>query len=106
MNSSLVIICIVCSLATYTLVSSQSKHFDAVPEPRFDARVSALVSRDVLQLAQDIGATVMKTSTEKAVVFSPLSIFAVLSILLMGSSGQTYRELMDLLKFNEGRYDL
>lgn len=97
MHSSLVIFCIIFSLA-----SSQADHNDAAHQPRFDARVSALVSRDVLQLAQDIGTTVLKTSNEKAVVFSPLSIFGVLSTLLMGSNGQTYSELMRLLKFNEG----
>lgn len=97
MHSSLVIICII-----YSLASSLADHNDGVHQPRFDARVSALVSRDVLQLAQDIGTTVLKTSNEKAIVFSPLSIFGVLSTLLMGSNGQTYSELMRLLKFNEG----
>lgn len=73
-------------------------------ETRFDARVSELISRDVLQLAQDIGTTVLKSSTDKAVVFSPLSIFGVLSMLLMGSTGRTYDELMQLLRFNEGEW--
>lgn len=86
------------------LASPQLNESNIVHQPRFDARVSALVARDVLQLAQEIGTTVLKTSTDKAVIFSPLSIFGVLSILLMGSNGQTYSELMHLLNFNEGTY--
>lgn len=101
MNSSFVIICVILSLVLQSLATPQLKNY-GVNEPRFDGRVSALISRDVLQLAQDIGTTVMKTSTDKSVVFSPLGIFSVLSALLMGSHGQTYSELMHLLKFNEG----
>lgn len=102
MNTSLVIICVIFSLTSSALAAQQSSSSNVVHEPRFDARVSALISRDILQLAQDIGTTVLKKSTEKAMAFSPLSIFGVLSILLMGSNGQTYNELMQLLKFNDG----
>lgn len=71
-------------------------------DPRFDARVSNLLSQKVLQFAQDVGRVVLKDSQAKTEVFSPLSIWGALSLVLLGASGQTHRELMNLLNFNTG----
>lgn len=105
MDSSHVTLCILfaLTLSCTAMTSSESNQNYLANDPRYDARVSALVARDVLQLAQEIGTTVLKNSNEQAVVFSPLSIFGVLSILLLGSNGQTYNELMNLLKFDQGK---
>lgn len=72
-------------------------------DPRFDARVSDLLAQNVLQLAQEIGTTVLQDSDQPTEVFSPLSIYAALSMLMMGSNGQTFQELMSLLKMNNGK---
>ena len=72
------------------------------PDPKFDARVSHLLSRNILQLAKELGTSLLETSTEKTEVFSPLSIYGALSLLLLGSAGRTHQELMHLLKFDEG----
>lgn len=74
-------------------------------DPRFDSRISSLISRNVLQLAQDISKSVLKTSTQKTEVFSPLSIWGALSLLLLGAGGKTHRELMQLLHFSNGMFE-
>lgn len=72
-------------------------------DPRFDARISELLAKNVLQLSQEIGTTILQDSDRSSEVFSPLSIYMALSILLMGSNGQTYNELMNLLKISNGK---
>lgn len=53
-------------------------------DPRFDARVSELLAKNMLQLSQEIGTTILQDSDKATEVFSPLSIYTALSILLMG----------------------
>lgn len=72
-------------------------------DPRFDARVSDLLAKNMLQLSQEIGTTILQNSDKPSEVFSPLSIYTALSILLMGANGQTFQELMGLLKINSGK---
>lgn len=72
-------------------------------DSKFDARISELLSKNVLQFAQEIGTTILQDSDKKTEVFSPLSIYSALSMLLMGSNGQTFQELMNLLKVNNGK---
>lgn len=72
-------------------------------DPRFDARISELLSKNVLQFAQEIGTTILQDSDKRTEVFSPLSIYSALSMLLMASNGQTFQELMNLLKVNNGK---
>lgn len=96
-------------MKTYTLIALviatlASSVLSDEKDPNFDPRISELVSQNVLQLANDIGKEVIKQKpAEKSVVFSPLSIFAVLSSLQLGSKGKTYDELMRLLKYGEGK---
>lgn len=71
-------------------------------DPRFDPRISNLLSQKVLQFAQDVGRVVLKESQAKTEVFSPLSIWGALSLVLLGASGQTHQEFMNLLNFNTG----
>lgn len=75
---------------------------DVEPDSKFDSRTSEIISKSVLQLAQDIGRSLLANSQKKSEVFSPLSIYGAMSLLLMGANGQTYDELMKLLRFNEG----
>lgn len=95
-------------LATILLVcaqhgSNQSSQWNSLEDdPRFDARVSELLAKNMLQLAQELGTTILQDSDKATEVFSPLSIYTALSILLMGANGQTFQELMSLLKINSG----
>lgn len=89
-------------LSMLSLVVPQHTN-DLENDPKFDVRVSELISRNTLQFAQEICATLLEDSTSKSEVFSPLSIFGALSLLLLGSSGQSYEELINLLKFSDGK---
>lgn len=93
-------------LAVSSSVWCQRNHFsgqsDLDSDPRFDARVSKLLAQNVLQLAQEIGTTVLQDSDNPTEVFSPLSIYSALSMLMMGSNGQTFDELANILKINNG----
>lgn len=90
-------------LLIFLFVFVAATHAQARDE-QFDPRISELVSQSVLQLANDIAKEVIKTSNPTSVVFSPLSIFAVLSTLLLGSNGKTYDELMRLLGYSNGKF--
>lgn len=88
---------ILCQRVNQQLRSNSLEH-----DPKFDARVSDVLARNVLQFAQEIGTSILQDSDKASEVFSPLSIFTALSMLLLGSNGQTYQELMSLLKLNNG----
>lgn len=77
-------------------------HQNLLGDARFDARISDLLSRKVLQFAQDVGKVVLKDSNAKTEVFSPLSIFGAMTLLLLGASGRTHQELMQLMGFESG----
>lgn len=90
-----------CVLASSAINDESINSIDV--DPRFDARVSDLVARNVLELAHDIGTRLLQRDNKPNQVISPLSIFAVLSQLLLGSNGETNYELMNLLKFDGGK---
>lgn len=75
-------------------------------DSRFDARISELLAKNMLQLSQEIGTTILQDSDKASEVFSPLSIYTTLSILLMGANGHTFQELMNLLKINNGKFSM
>lgn len=84
--------------------NNQSSQWNSLEDdPRFDARVSELLAKNMLQLSQEIGTTILQDSDKPTEVFSPLSIYTALSILLMGANGQTFQELMSLLKISSGK---
>lgn len=78
----------------------------SIPQPAFSSPVingaSGVVSKNVLQLAHDIGEILLENSMASSEVFSPLSISGALSLLLLGANGGTYNELMKLMQFNQG----
>lgn len=86
-----------------TDVNSTNANWPLQNEPRFDARISQLLAKNVLQLSQEIGTTILQDSDRPTEVISPLSIYMALSVLLMGSNGQTFNELMNLLKISNGK---
>lgn len=96
-------------LATVLLIcaadnlNNQSLQRNSENDARFDERISELLAKNVLQLSQEIGTTILQDSDKPTEVFSPLSIYTALSILLMGANGQTFQELMSLLKINNGK---
>lgn len=77
-------------------------YHNMMADPRFDVRLSNLLSQKVLQFAQDIGKVLLNDSNGKSEVFSPLSIFGATSLLLLGASGRTHQELMQLMGFESG----
>lgn len=73
-------------------------------DPRFDAKISNLLATNVLELAHEMSKKVLEESHEKTEVFSPLSIYGALSLLLLGSNGNTFTELLRLMRFPAGLY--
>lgn len=73
-------------------------------DSRFNAQVSNLLAQNVLEVAHDISKTVLQNSQAKTEVFSPLSIYAALSLLLLGANGNTYQELLQAMHLNSDSY--
>lgn len=90
-------------IATAVLVYANKPNTD-LTNSHFDARVSQMLAKNVLQLSQEIGTTILQDSDRSAEVISPLSIYLALSILLMGSNGPTFYELLNILKINGKLY--
>lgn len=82
------------------IVCEQTNHIES--DPKFDARRSDALARNVLQFAQEMGTSILQSSNKSTEVFSPLSIYALLSMILLGSSGRTYNEIANILKLNDG----
>lgn len=98
-----------CLLATVFVVCGKDAHssqWNLENDPRFDARVSDILAKNVLQLSQEIGTMILQDSDKPTEVFSPLSIYTALCILLMGANGQTFQELSRLLKINNGKFEM
>lgn len=72
-------------------------------DPTFNPQISNAIATNVLQMAHDVGETLLRTRNEKTEVFSPLSIYAALSLLLLGSGGNTYQELLNIMGLNKGK---
>lgn len=95
--------CLVASIIfTHAADTHDASQWNLESDPRFDARISELLAKNVLQLSHEIGTTILQDSDKATEVISPLSIYTALSILLMGSNGQTFQELASLLKVNDG----
>lgn len=95
--------CLVVSIFfTHAADTNNAAQWNLESDPRFDARISELLAKNVLQLSHEIGTTILQDSDKATEVISPLSIYTALSILLMGSNGQTFQELASLLKVNNG----
>ncbi|GAB0096835.1 Serine protease inhibitor 28Dc [Sergentomyia squamirostris] len=56
---------------------------------------------NVLRLAQKIGKNLLDSRSDKVMVYSPVSIAAALQLILLGSNGETYNELLKLLSTND-----
>lgn len=88
----------------FVVCANDDRNTNLENDPRFDARISELLAKNVLQLSQEIGTTILQDSDRSAEVISPVSIYMALSILLMGSNGQTFNELTNLLKISNGKF--
>lgn len=73
-------------------------------DPRFNVQKSELIASNVLALAHDISRTLLVESQAKAEVFSPISIYCALSLLLLGANGQTFDELLQLMRLDRDSY--
>lgn len=98
---------ICCLFFTISLTSGNAEYQQTTAnnldnDPNFDAGVSEQLAKNILTLGQEIGTTVLQDSDKRTEMFSPLSIYAALSMIMMGSNGQTFQELMNLLKISNG----
>lgn len=85
------------------IVCQQSSRTNSHNDAQFDAQIADELSGNVLQFAQNMANTILRDTNKKTEVFSPLSIYAVLSMILLGSNGQTYNELIRLLQLNNSK---
>lgn len=111
------VVVILC-LTSITTIKTQKIRFDATltadptldpslvssytsSDQRYDPATSYYVSEKVLQLAQKIGNIIIEKDPDaKSHVFSPVSISAAINLLLLGSSGKTFKELMNVLGYS------
>lgn len=58
----------------------------------------------MLEVAHEVGRTVLAESRAKSEVFSPVSIYSALSLLLLGASGNTFTQLQHLMRLDKENY--
>uniref|UniRef100_A0A6B2EJH8 Putative serine proteinase inhibitor n=1 Tax=Phlebotomus kandelakii TaxID=1109342 RepID=A0A6B2EJH8_9DIPT len=60
-------------------------------------------AKNILNLAHQIGTSLLDSRSEKVIVYSPVSIAAALQLILLGANGETYNELLKLLSVDDPR---
>uniref|UniRef100_A0A1B0DJV5 Serpin domain-containing protein n=1 Tax=Phlebotomus papatasi TaxID=29031 RepID=A0A1B0DJV5_PHLPP len=60
-------------------------------------------SKNVMNLAHKIGKTLLASEDANVIVYSPVSIAGALQLVLLGSNGETYNELLQLLSVDDPR---
>lgn len=87
--------------------SSEENQSSNVPEnrqpldPNFDETFSIEIAKNVLDLSQKLVCNVLANSRKNYEVLSPISIASTLQLVLLGSYGKTFNELMGLLGYNK-----
>uniref|UniRef100_A0A182IXS8 Serpin domain-containing protein n=1 Tax=Anopheles atroparvus TaxID=41427 RepID=A0A182IXS8_ANOAO len=110
--ASWMMVVVVVMLATMQTVSAASGQANGMqnvvlakqnPLDRLQANPASVnqVSDSVTNLAQKIARSTASPKS-KTEIFSPVSIAGALSLLMLGSSGQTQRELLNMMGFGEG----
>lgn len=77
-------------------VSEPSLQSSAYPDIRYDSKRSEQIAESVLDLSQRLTENIIRQSTKKFEILSPISIASALQLALLGASGMTFNELMDL----------
>lgn len=72
-------------------------------DPRYDYLSSLDVAKSVFDLGNTITQQLFQTRNSKFEVISPLSIAAALNVVLLGSKGDTFNELLSALKYSKCR---
>lgn len=62
--------------------------------------MSDFVSKSIFDFGHDIGASLLQARPEnKFEIFSPVSIVAALNLVLLGAKGNTFDELLSVLRY-------
>uniref|UniRef100_A0A336K6Z7 CSON002129 protein n=1 Tax=Culicoides sonorensis TaxID=179676 RepID=A0A336K6Z7_CULSO len=81
---------------------TQRVNFDAAPSDTgsFNQFLSDYVSKSVFDFGHDIGVSLLQSRPDnKFEIFSPVSIVAALNLVLLGAKGNTFDELLSVLKY-------
>lgn len=73
---------------------------------QYDVQLANNLAASIFDFAHDIGKTLLSSSTQKFEIFSPTSIAAALNLVLLGSKGKTFTELMDALGYSRSNFFL
>jgi hypothetical protein len=65
-------------------------------DPRYNAKRSQQIAVSVLDLSQRLIENILSQRQKKFEIVSPISIASALQLALLGSSGMTFSELMDV----------
>lgn len=65
-------------------------------DPRYNPERSQQIAQSVLALSQKLTQHMMSESSRKYEIVSPISIASALQLTLLGSNGDTFKELMSL----------
>lgn len=68
----------------------------------YDHQLANSLAATIYDFAQDIGKTILSSRSSKYEIFSPASIVAALNLVLLGSKGKTFSELMTTLGYAKG----
>lgn len=79
--------------------------YSATENEGYNVLLSDYVSKSIFDFGHDIGLNLLQTRPDnKYEVFSPVSIVAALNLLLLGAKGNTFDELMSVLKYSSSEY--
>lgn len=69
-------------------------------DPRYSVGMSTDVAKSIFDLGNKLTTLLLQTRSSKFEVISPLSIVAALNVVLLGSKGETFNELMNTLGYS------
>lgn len=74
-------------------------------DPRYDTGAAQDVASSIFDLAHNLGQNLLSTRSQKFEVFSPTSIAAALNLVLLGSRGETFNELLATLGYSKCKFE-
>lgn len=75
-------------------------------DPRYDFTTSTDVSKSIYDFGHQVTKQLLRIRNSKFEVISPLSIAAALNVVLLGSRGNTFNELMSTLGYSRCKLTL
>lgn len=73
-------------------------------DPRYDFTSSTDVAKSIFDLGNKLTKLMLQTRNAKFEVISPLSIASALNVVLLGSKGDTFNELLSFLGYSKCKY--